>query len=112
MKPDEINNLRKITSDPESSQRKLASNLGFSLGKLNYCLNALRAKGLVKLKNFKNNKNKIGYTYLLTPKGISQKTKLTVRYMKLKMQEYDELKDELNYINNDHKNVDNNKNKK
>ena len=112
MKPDEFNTLRKITSDPESSQRKLASNLGFSLGKLNYCLNALRAKGLVKLKNFKNNKNKIGYTYLLTPKGISQKTKLTVRYMKLKMQEYDELKDELNYINNDHKNVDNNKNKK
>ena len=112
MKPDEFNTLRKITSDPESSQRKLASNLGFSLGKLNYCLNALRAKGLVKLKNFKNNKNKIGYTYLLTPKGISQKTKLTVRYMKLKMQEYDELKDELNYINNDHKNVDNSKNKK
>ena len=111
MKPDEFNTLRKITDDPESSQRKLASNLGFSLGKLNYCLNALRAKGLVKLKNFKNNKNKIGYTYLLTPKGFSEKTKLTVRYMKLKMQEYDELKNELNY-NNEHQNVDNSKNKK
>ena len=112
MKPDEFNTLRKITDEPESSQRKLASNLGFSLGKLNYCLNALRAKGLVKLKNFKNNKNKIGYTYLLTPKGISAKTKLTIRYMKLKMQEYDELKDELKYINNEHDNVDNRKNKK
>ena len=73
MKSDEFNTLRKITDDPESSQRKLASNLGFSLGKLNYCLNALRVKGLVKLKNFKNNKTKIGYTYLLTPKGISAK---------------------------------------
>ena len=102
----QLGNLSKIT------QRKLASNLGFSLGKLNYCLNALRAKGLVKLKNFKNNKTKIGYTYLLTPKGISAKTKLTIRYMKLKMQEYDELKDELKYINNEHDNVDNSKNKK
>ena len=95
MKQDEFNTLREITSDPRSSQRKLASNLGFSLGKLNYCLNALRAKGLVKLQNFKNNKNKVVYTYLITPKGISEKTKLTIKFMKLKMREYDELKAEL-----------------
>tara|TARA_S200000501_G_C20728816_1_gene701871 strand:+ start:487 stop:816 length:330 start_codon:yes stop_codon:yes gene_type:complete len=95
MKQDEFNTLREITSDPRSSQRKLASNLGFSLGKLNYCLNALRAKGLVKLQNFKNNKNKVVYTYLITPKGISEKTKLTIKFMKLKMREYDELKKEL-----------------
>ena len=95
MKQDEFNTLREITSDPRSSQRKLASNLGFSLGKLNYCLNALRAKGLVKLQNFKNNKNKVVYTYLITPKGISEKTKLTIKFMKLKMREYDELKKEI-----------------
>ena len=112
MKPDEFSTLRKITDEPKSSQRKLASNLGFSLGKLNYCLNALRAKGLVKLKNFKNNKNKIGYAYLLTPKGISAKTQLTIRYMKLKIQEYDELKNELNSINKKNKNVDHSQNKK
>lgn len=106
MNIDEFNTLRKITRNPRSSQRKLASNLGFSLGKLNYCLNALRAKGLVKLKNFKNNKNKVGYTYLLTPKGISEKTKLTIRFMKLKMSEYDELREELN---NENKNLDINK---
>ena len=106
MNLDEFNTLRKITSNPRSSQRKLASNLGFSLGKLNYCLNALMGKGLVKLKNFKNNKNKVGYTYLLTPKGISEKTKLTIRFMKLKMSEYDELREELN---NEHKNLDSSK---
>lgn len=95
MKQDEFNTLREVISDPMSSQRKLASNLGFSLGKLNYCLNALRAKGLVKLQNFRNNKNKVGYAYLITPKGISEKTKLTIKFMKLKMKEYDELRQEL-----------------
>ena len=55
MKPDEFNTLRQIQNEPESSQRKLAKNLGFSLGKLNYCLNALKAKGFIKLKNFRNN---------------------------------------------------------
>lgn len=86
--------LRKIKSKPNSSQRQLASDLGFSLGKLNYCLNALKDKGLIKIKNFKKNPNKIGYVYVLTPKGLTEKTKLTLNFMKRKMKEYDELKSE------------------
>ena len=62
--------LRKIGSSENFTQRKLANELGYSLGKLNYCLNQLKKKGLVKYKNFKNNKNKINYVYILTPKGI------------------------------------------
>lgn len=87
--------LRKIHNNPNSSQRDLADELGFSLGKLNYCLNALKNKGLVKFTNFKNNKNKSNYIYVLTPKGISEKTKLTVNFMKQKMKEYDDLQKEL-----------------
>ena len=68
--------LRKIQKDPKSSQRKLADELGFSLGKLNYCLKALQQKGFIKIKNFKKNPNKLNYFYVLTPKGISEKTKL------------------------------------
>ena len=87
--------LRKLQKKPNSTQRELASELGFSLGKLNYCINALKLKGLIKITNFKNNKNKIKYLYLLTPKGISKKAKLTVNFMKKKMSEYEELKKEL-----------------
>jgi len=93
---DYLNLLRKITNKPESSQRELAQELGFSLGKLNYCLKALKSKGLIKIKNFRNHPHKINYIYNLTPKGISQKTKLTLNFMKRKMKEYDELKRELN----------------
>ena len=92
--PDHFVILRKIKSKPNSSQRELASDLGFSLGKLNYCLKALKNKGLIKIRNFQNNPNKIGYVYVLTPKGISEKTKLTLNFMKRKMKEYDELKSE------------------
>ena len=92
---DNLDLLRKISKKPQVSQRKLAGELGFSLGKLNYCLNALKKKGLVKIKNFKNNKNKINYIYVLTPKGIAQKTQLTLNFMKKKMEEYDELKKEI-----------------
>ena len=91
---DNLDLLRKISKKPQVSQRKLAGELGFSLGKLNYCLNALKKKGLVKIKNFKNNKNKINYIYVLTPKGITKKSKLTVNFMKRKMREYEELKNE------------------
>ena len=73
----------------------MASELGFSLGKLNYCLKALKEKGLIKISNFKKNPNKLGYLYKLTPKGISTKTKLTLDFMKRKMKEYDELKAEI-----------------
>ena len=87
--------LRKVSKNPETTQREMASDLGFSLGKLNYCLKALKKKGLVKITNFKKNPNKLNYIYILTPKGISEKTKLTINFMKRKMKEYDELKKEL-----------------
>ena len=88
--------LRKVQKNPNFSQRKLAEELGFSLGKLNYCLKSLQKKGLVKLENFKQKKDKIIYLrYVLTPKGISVRTKLTINFMKRKMKEYDELKKEL-----------------
>ena len=92
---DHFNVLRKIQQKPESRQRELAEDLGFSLGKLNYCLKALKVKGLVKIKNFKKNPNKLNYIYILTPKGVSEKTKLTLNFMKRKIKEYDELKREV-----------------
>ena len=92
---DYLNVLRKIKNRPESSQRELAEELGFSLGKLNYCIKALKNKGLIKINNFTKNPQKINYIYVLTPKGISSKTKMTVNFMKKKMEEYDELKKEL-----------------
>ena len=94
---DQFNVLRKIKSKPKTntSQRKLASELGFSLGKLNYCLKSLNEKGLIKIKNFQKNPNTLKYAYILTPKGITAKTKLTLNFMKRKMKEYDELKAEI-----------------
>ena len=92
---DHLNILRKIKKNPDLSQRKLAEELDFSLGKLNYCLKALKTKGLVKVNNFKKNPNKLNYIYVLTPKGIALKTKLTINFMRRKMKEYDELKREL-----------------
>ena len=92
---DHFNVLRKIQKKPKSSQRELAEELGFSLGKLNYCLKALRSKGLIKIENFKKNPNKINYIYVLTPKGIIEKSKLTINFMKRKMVEYKELKKEM-----------------
>ena len=93
---DQFNLLRKINSNPNLSQRELANELNLSLGKINYCLRALKNKGLVKITNFSKSKNKFRYAYILTPKGISEKTKLTINFMKRKMKEYDELKKELN----------------
>jgi EPS-associated MarR family transcriptional regulator len=90
-----LNILRKIKSNPNFSQRDLAKELGFSLGKLNYCIKALHLKGLIKMKNFKTNPKKINYLYVLTPKGLSEKTKLTINFMKRTMIEYDQLKKEL-----------------
>ncbi len=94
---DQFNVLRKIQNKPESTQRELAKDLGFSLGKLNYCLKALHQKGLVKIQNFKNKKSKFSYIkkYVLTPKGIDFRINLTIQFMKRKMQEYDELKSEI-----------------
>ena len=93
--PDHFDILRKIQNKPKLTQRELAKELGFSLGKLNYCLQALKFKGLVKMKNFEKNPNKINYIYVLTPRGIAEKAKLTLNFMKRKMKEYDELKREI-----------------
>ena len=93
---DHLNTLRKIQNKPNSTQRELAVQLGFSLGKLNYCLKALKNKGLVKISNFKKNPSKVNYIYILTPKGITEKSKLTINFMKRKMKEYEELKKEIN----------------
>ena len=88
---DDFEILRTIAKHPKISQRKLSKELGFSLGKLNYCIKLLQKKGLIKIKNFKNNKKKLNYLYILTPQGISKKTKLTVSFIKRKMSEYDKL---------------------
>ena len=74
LKQEHFELLRKIKNNPNSSQRELAEDLGFSLGKLNYCLKALKAKGFIKIQNFQKNPNKINYLYVLTPKGIAEKT--------------------------------------
>jgi|TARA_X000001036_G_C20560234_1_gene758136 EPS-associated MarR family transcriptional regulator len=97
---DHFNVLRKIQNKPQASQREIAKELGFSLGKLNYCLKALQLKGLVKIKNLKKKKDKLKYVknYVLTPKGIAERTKLTIDFMKRKMSEYDELKKEIKNI--------------
>ena len=87
--------LRSIQKHPNSSQRRLAKELGFSLGKLNYCIKALQGKGLVKIQNFRKNPNKLNYLYVVTPKGIAERARLTINFMKRKMQEYDELKKEI-----------------
>ena len=87
--------LRTLKNNPDNSQRQIAKKLNISLGKLNYCLKALKFKGLIKYKNFKKNPKKINYFYFLTPKGISLKTKLTINFMKRKLKEYEELKNEI-----------------
>ena len=96
---DHFNILRKIKKKPNSTQRELAKDLGYSLGKLNYCLQELQKKGFIKIKHFRRNlrrnPNKLNYLYTLTTKGISEKTKLTINFMKRKMKEYDELREEI-----------------
>lgn len=93
--------LRKLQNNPNSTQRELAKDLGFSLGKLNYCVKELHIKGLIKIENFKKNSKKIVYVkkYVLTPKGIDHRINLTIKFMKKKMREYDELKSEIENLN-------------
>ena len=87
--------LRLLENYPEMTQRELASTLGISLGAANFCLKALVDKGWVKIDNFKKNPSKLGYLYLVTPKGIAAKSKLTMQFLKRKLIEYDELKTEI-----------------
>ncbi len=94
--------LRKLNEDPSSSQRKLANELGFSLGKINYCLNELKKKGFVKVKNFKKSKKKLSYLYMLTPSGFIMKKNLTIDFMRKKNKEYNELKKEIKKLKQDY----------
>ena len=87
--------LRVLEANPEMSQRALARELGVSLGKVNFCLQALIQKGLVKAKNFSNSDNKVAYMYLLTPRGMEQKAGLAIRYLKAKTAEYEALRAEI-----------------
>jgi EPS-associated MarR family transcriptional regulator len=93
--------LRVLETNPSITQRELADELGVSLGKANYCLRALLDKGWVKARNFKNNKNKWSYSYLLTPKGIEEKTRITARFLKRKLVEYEDLKREIESLQNE-----------
>ncbi|NDH68928.1 MAG: MarR family EPS-associated transcriptional regulator, partial [Gammaproteobacteria bacterium] len=90
--------MKLLHGNPHMSQREMAKALGMSFGGINYCLNALIEKGLVKIHNFSHNKNKFGYAYLLTPSGISEKALITRSFLKRKMQEYDDLKAEINAL--------------
>lgn len=99
---EELNLLRQIQEKPETSQRELALELGYSLGKLNYCLTELKNKGLLKINNFSKQTDKLKYArYVLTPKGIALRTKLTFEFMKRKMREYEELKKEFESFKKD-----------
>jgi len=90
--------LRKLESCPESSQRELSLEMGVSLGKVNYCMKKLIEKGLIKIINFKQNPTKMGYAYLLTPRGIEEKSRLTISFLKRKITEYEILKKEINAL--------------
>jgi EPS-associated MarR family transcriptional regulator len=87
--------MRLLEENPDLTQRELAEKLGISVGGLNYCLKALMEKGLVKMKNFANSKNKFGYVYVLTPSGMAEKAVITQRFLKRKMEEYEALKAEI-----------------
>ncbi len=84
-----------MQENPDLTQRELADKLGMSVGGLNYCLNALIDKGLVKMQNFSNSKNKFKYVYLRTPMGFAEKVHLTTRFLSRKMEEYEALKLEI-----------------
>lgn len=93
--------LRLVDQNPHISQRELARELGISLGKTNYCLRALLDKGWVKINNFRNSDNKLRYAYLLTPSGVENKARLTMSYLKIKMDEYERLRREIAELKKD-----------
>lgn len=93
-----IDLLRRLELNPQTSQRELAREMGVSLGKVNYCLKKLVEKGWIKANNFRQNPNKGSYAYLLTPKGIDEKSRLTVAFLQRKMEEYERLKVEIDEL--------------
>ena len=93
--------LRKLEANPAYTQRELSHEMGVSLGKVNYCMKKLIEKGWLKLSNFGHNPNKLNYMYLLTPKGIEQKSKLTFSFLAIKLEEYEMLKNEISKLKKD-----------
>lgn len=87
--------LKTLEDNPGLSQRDLAKRLGVSLGKVNFCLNALIEKGCLKVNNFRNSDNKLAYAYLLTPQGVEQKARMTVEFLQIKVREYERLRAEI-----------------
>ncbi|MEQ1590634.1 MAG: MarR family EPS-associated transcriptional regulator [Gallionella sp.] len=90
--------LKQLEANPKISQRQLAGELGISLGRVNFCIQALIEKGLVKANNFRNSNNKKGYVYLLTPRGIEEKAQITVQFLKIKVAEHEALKKEIKVL--------------
>lgn len=97
--------LKALEKNPEISQRDLARELGVSLGRANFCLKALIDVGLLKVSNFKNSKNKLAYMYLLTPSGVKEKSAITERFLKAKLQEYASLEAEIEMLRIEAKNM-------
>lgn len=96
----ELEILSNIEANPNLTQRQIAKNLGVSLGKTNYLIQALFSKGFLKINNFRTSDNKLGYLYLLTPKGLEIRRKLTKLYLQRKSEEFDRLKKEMERIKN------------
>jgi len=94
--------MRILQENPDLTQRELAEKLGISVGGLNYCLKALMDKGMVKMKNFANSKNKFGYVYVLTPTGMAEKAAITQRFLQRKMAEYEALHAEIEALKREH----------
>ena len=90
--------LRRLESNPEYTQRELSKEMGVSLGKVNYCMKKLTERGFLKLTNFSHSSNKMGYAYLLTPQGIEQKARLTTSFLKIKIEEFEMLRDEISKL--------------
>ena len=90
--------LRRLHESPDLSQRTLAKELGASLGSINYCFQALMEKGWIKMQNFSHSQHKLGYAYLLTPAGISEKSRLTLSFLRRKQAEYEDLQREIDVL--------------
>ena len=104
-KYEDLDLLRYLQEKQDVSQRELAQKMGISLGKINFILNALIKKGIIKVQNFRNNKNKLSYTYYLTSAGINEKAALTVKFFKRKLNDYDIIKRELAELEEDMKKI-------
>ena len=104
-KYEDLDLLRHLQEKQDVSQRELAQKMGISLGKINFILNALIKKGIIKVQNFRNNNNKLAYTYYLTPAGINEKAILTVKFFKRKLNEYDIIKKEIAELEEDMKKI-------